>query len=139
MFAWNFMNHGFLQNACVDIDGVLCGDPKPEDTSSIELMRRFYENVELKVKPRYFVKYLVTGRQERDRDVTTAWLEKHGIDYGTLVMRENRDIDIGEMKRDFYKDSNCQIFIESSIHQSQQICTAGPVICVEDLQLYDYS
>lgn len=34
---------------------------------------------------------LVTGRFEEFREVTTAWLLKHGIPYSKLIMRQNGD------------------------------------------------
>ncbi len=35
--------------------------------------------------------FLVTGRPEKDRELTQTWLEKHGIRYAALFMRPDGD------------------------------------------------
>ena len=142
MFAWNFMNHGLLTEACVDIDGVLCDDP-PEDLDEGPKYHEFITTVKPIVKPKFKVKYLVTGRLEGWRPQTVQWLVDNGIQYEELIMfnsdvrRELRNH--GVFKRDFYKSSGCKIFIESSEHQAKIISEVGPVICVDTLKLYDSS
>ena len=40
-FQWNIMNHGILKKACLDIDGVLCVDPTPEENDDGPRYREF--------------------------------------------------------------------------------------------------
>ncbi len=139
MFAWNFMNHGLLEQACVDIDGVLCRDPSPEECDWGEKYLKFLSEVPVRYAPKYKIRHLVTGRLEKYREETEDWLSRKYIKYDNLTMRFDPSIDIGEMKRDFYKDSKCIIFIESSEHQAKQIAKVGPVICTDNLTQYDSS
>ena len=39
MFEWNYMHHGLLRLCCVDLDGVLCRDPTPEENDDGENYR----------------------------------------------------------------------------------------------------
>ena len=43
-FQWNIMNHSILQKTCMDIDGVLCADPTPEENDDGEKYRHFLLN-----------------------------------------------------------------------------------------------
>lgn len=122
MFAWNFMNHGLLANACVDIDGVLTVSETDFST---------------KYRPRYQIKYLVTGRLEERRKETVDWLNDNDIEYEQLIMRPNEKISAEEHKKNFYKKSGCVIFIESASNQAEVISEVGPVICTDNLTLYE--
>ena len=134
LFAWNFMNSGMLAEACVDIDGVLCVDPDPDGD-----YMAFLRGATPLYRPRHKIHSLVTGRLEKHRLLTEDWLIRHHVEYDNLIMRQTSEDNIEEMKRDYYKTSGCKLFIESSTFQSPVIAKSGPVICVEDMQLYDSS
>ncbi|TIT90581.1 MAG: phosphoribosyltransferase, partial [Mesorhizobium sp.] len=41
MFQWNFMHHVFLEQCCVDIDGVLCLDPTADENDDGPAYEKF--------------------------------------------------------------------------------------------------
>lgn len=81
VFEWNIMHHTFLANSCVDIDGVLCRDPVPEENDDGEKYRRFLEDVEPLVIPSQTTGWLVTCRLEKYREIVEKWFQKHGFKY----------------------------------------------------------
>ena len=85
-FEWNIMHHNILTDSCVDIDGVLCRDPTPEENDDGERYREFLVNVKPLVVPTKPIGWLVTCRLEKYRELTEMWLKKHGIQYNYLIM-----------------------------------------------------
>ena len=83
MFEWNYMHHGLLEQACVDIDGVLCRDPTPEENDDGPRYIDFISNVKPRVIPTRKIKYLVTTRLEKYRKYTEKWLKKNKIRLAT--------------------------------------------------------
>ena len=145
-FEWNFMHYPeFLKRACVDIDGVLCMDPSPEENDDGEKYREFIRNARVKFVPTAEIGWIVTSRLEKYREDTEYWLEKHGIRYGRLCMlglesaEERRRLGIhAEFKAEVYKNAgDAACFIESDKRQAAEInrITGKDVICVEDLSL----
>lgn len=145
LFQWNFMHHLMLEEACVDIDGVLCLDPSEQENDDGERYRKFLsEAVPLHTTSRK-IGWLVTSRLEKYRDLTEAWLKAQGIEYGELVMlnlpskaERQRQAAHGSFKGEFYRRSSSRLFIESEVGQAQAIAEiAGkPVLCVETHQIY---
>lgn len=86
LFEWNVMHHAMLAETCMEIDGVLC--PPPDGTGGRDEAANQAPNeappLFLPTRP---VRTLVTQRPERDRAATEAWLRRHGVEYGRLVMR----------------------------------------------------
>jgi len=143
-FEWNIMHHNILTNSCVDIDGVLCRDPTPEENDDGERYREFLVNVKPLVVPTKPIGWLVTCRLEKYRELTEMWLKKHGIQYNYLIMmnlpnKETRVASGGHarFKAEIYKSVNASLFIESSYEQAQEIVrlTGKPVFCVETGQM----
>lgn len=146
MFEWNYMHHGLLEQACVDIDGVLCQDPTEEENDDGEKYIEFISNVKPRVIPTKKIKYLVTTRLEKYRKYTEEWLNKNNIQYEKLIMmdlpsKEER-IKLGNhglFKGEQYKNlPDTIIFIESNEHQAQVIAnTSGKdVFCVDNSKFY---
>ncbi|MEE2861632.1 MAG: phosphoribosyltransferase family protein [Paracoccus sp. (in: a-proteobacteria)] len=145
MFQWNFMHHVMLEQACVDIDGVLCLDPSEQENDDGEAYRRFLaEAVPLHTTSRR-LGWLVTSRLEKYRDLTEAWLARQGIEYGQLVMLDlpskaerQRLAAHGSFKADFYRKSNALLFIESEDRQAQAIAqlSGKPVLSVETHEIH---
>ena len=146
MFEWNYMHHGLLENACVDIDGVLCQDPTDEQNDDGKKYIKFISTVKPRVVPTHKIKYLVTTRLEKYRKYTEAWLKKNNIEYEQLIMmnlasKEER-IRLGNhglYKGEEYKKlDDALIFIESSEHQAPVIANVSGklVYCVDNGKLY---
>ena len=83
-FQWNIMNHGILKKACLDIDGVLCVDPTPEENDDGPRYREFLLNAQPLFIPRTEVGTLVTSRLEKYRPETMAWLKTVSYTHLTL-------------------------------------------------------
>lgn len=146
MFEWNYMHHAKLEQACVDIDGVLCQDPTEEENDDGEKYIDFISNVKPRVVPTRKIKYLVTTRLEKYRKYTEEWLNKNNIQYENLIMLDlpskAERIKLGnhgKYKGEQYKNlSDTIIFIESNEHQAQVIANVSgkDVFCVDNSKLY---
>lgn len=138
MFEWNYMHHWALEYTCMDIDGVICDDPGVSERLSEKKYREFLENAKAKIIPTKRVGKLVSGRREKYRKETEAWLKKNGVAYEELFMipNENNAGDHAAFKADIYKNSDSILFIESSYEQAVRICeiTKKQVFCVENGQ-----
>lgn len=146
IFEWNIMHHGVLTDSCLDIDGVLCRDPSPQENDDGDKYRQFISTVNPLVVPTKTVGWLVTCRLEKYRELTEKWLKEHGIKYNHLMMMDLPDketrIALGthaDFKAKVYKTTNAALFIESSYSQAQEIARrAGKtVFCTETWQIVD--
>lgn len=144
VFGWNVLHHAVLGNACVDIDGVLCRDPTPEENDDGDNYRQFLSEVEPNFQPADHIGWLVTCRLEKYREETEAWLDEHGIEYGELVMMDCPDMqtrraagDHAAYKARVYEEVEASLFVESSPEQAREICgRAGmPVFCYETSEM----
>lgn len=138
VFEWNLFHHPYLINACFDLDGVLCCDPIIDDDG--EQYIHFLETATPLFIPTAPIGAIITCRLEKYRKQTEAWLSKYNINYQKLIMLDlpTKTARIkwgkhGEYKGEYYKNSHCSIFIESSLRQAQIIAkiSGKPVICVE--------
>lgn len=146
VFEWNVMHHSILAYSCVDIDGVLCRDPSPQENDDGDKYRQFISTVNPLVVPSKTVGWLVTCRLEKYRKLTEKWLNKHDIKYNHLIMMDLPDketrIALGthaDFKAKVYKTTNAALFIESSYDQAQEIarCTGKTILCTETWQIVD--
>ena len=88
-----------------DMDGVLCAD-------------RYLSPLFI---PPFKLHEVITGRAERWREITVDWLDKHGVEYGELVMIPNVTMDrevIAKFKAEVYSRSKADVFVESCPHQT---------------------
>ncbi len=140
MFQWNFMHHMFLEQCCVDIDGVLCLDPTEEENDDGPAYEKFLSEARPLLGPTRKIGWLVTSRLEKYRKLTEAWLDRHEIKYDHLIMldlpskAERQRLGAhGSFKADFYRKSNAILFIESEHEQALKIAklSGKPVLCVE--------
>lgn len=76
VWEWNVMHHPVLANSCVDIDGVLCRNPTPQENDDGEEYRRFLADVEPLIVPSKPIGWLVTCRLEKYRELTRGMAEK---------------------------------------------------------------
>jgi orotate phosphoribosyltransferase len=145
VFEWNILYHSKLENACVDIDGILCRDPKPAENDDGEKYKDFIKTVDPLIKPSREIKYLVTCRLEKYREETKEWLRKNGINYQNLIMMDLPDMETrqrlnnhAEYKANVYEETGTEIFIESSRQQAIEIAkiTGKPVFCYENGKMF---
>jgi uncharacterized HAD superfamily protein/hypoxanthine phosphoribosyltransferase len=145
MFEWNIMHHPWLQQACMDIDGVLCSDPTDEENDDGVNYSRFLDEAKPMWIPTVPVGWLVTSRLEKYRAQTEHWLARHNIKYGELIMlnmksaAERRAAGChGKFKGEVYSSKPAEIFIESNPSQSREIAELAckAVFCTEDRQVY---
>jgi orotate phosphoribosyltransferase len=148
MFEWNFMHHGDMPKWCVDIDGVLCRDPTDEENDDGEKYLHFLKNVEPLIIPSFPVGWLVTCRIEKYRQITEAWLAKHGVKYEKLLMMNfpNKEARVAAashsvFKANIYKKTAALLFVESSLKQAIEIAklSGKDVFCIETREIVNPS
>jgi orotate phosphoribosyltransferase len=144
MFEWNWYRNWWLQSAMLDMDGVICEDWKhrPEQDQDPEFERHVTEARPLFV-PQIPIRAVVTSRIERYRAGTEAWLRRHGVRYGALIMHPARTPeerrrwnDHAVRKAAAYRDDpDAKLFIESDARQAEQIYsrTGKPVLCTDTM------
>ena len=149
ILEWNFFNCSFSTCAMFDIDGVFC----PNVPIEVAIDDEKYVNWIANVKP-YFDRIpklfqaskLVTGRLEKYRSITEAWLLRHGFNYKELIMfpterekerNSNHYIVVGRYKADHFNSHNENFFVESEHSEASIIksLTDKVVICMEDKQI----
>jgi uncharacterized HAD superfamily protein/hypoxanthine phosphoribosyltransferase len=144
VFEWNILNHHILEMSCVDMDGVLCHDPLDEDNDDGERYLRFLENARPFFVPSYPIGYIVTSRLESCRGATEAWLKRHGIAYGQLIMLDysdaaaRRSLNVHSAHKALvYRKTGAKLFIESDIRQAVEIANFSKkdVLCIDSMQL----
>jgi len=145
VFEWNLFHHEMiLSRSCMDIDGVLCRDPYPEENDDGANYIKFLSTVEPRFIPTVKINTLVTCRLEKYRKETENWLNKNDIKYDRLVMLNmssayERRIwgKYGEYKAEIYKDPYYIFFIESSLREARIIRdnTGKSVFCTETMSI----
>jgi uncharacterized HAD superfamily protein/adenine/guanine phosphoribosyltransferase-like PRPP-binding protein len=139
-FAWNVMHHGAMATWCVDLDGVLCRDLTADEDDEGERYARFLQTAEPLFLPTNRIGWVVTGRLERHRAVTEAWLQRHGVACDHLVMHPAKSHaerkaagGVGRFKGDFYRRIDSGLFIESSLPEAETIASISgkPVLCMD--------
>ena len=145
VFSWNLMHHFLLSQACMDIDGVICRDPRKEENDGDVKYLHFIENVHPKIIPSYEVGAFVTSRLEKYRKPTEVWLGKYNYKYRELFMMNKSSMweriayGHARFKAEIYKKLSWAIlFIESSSLQAKEIAerSGKVVICTEDYNIY---
>ncbi len=138
VFEWNIMHTPMMASFCVDIDGVLCADPEPQQNDDAVHYRDFLRRAQPLVLPRYEIGWLVTSRLERYRAETEDWLARHGVRYRHLVMMDYPDQAARQKARAYdafkaaaYVDSGAEMFIESAPHTAAGVARLArrPVFC----------
>ena len=146
VFEWNIMHHPFMGQACLDIDGVLCVDPTTEQNDDGPNYRDFLSCTRPLFIPSIKVAHLVTSRLEKYRPETEAWLQRNGVQYGTLHMldlpsaEERRRLNIHhKFKAEVYaRHPQTRLFVESEDRQAIEIMklSGKPVYCIETNEMY---
>ena len=138
VFQWNLWKHHKLSRFGTDMDGVLCRDPSRKENDRGPKLLDFYHYAEPKFLPERPVKYIITSRLEKYRDVTEEWLKRHNIGYEKLIMKTNPDIKHGIYKANIINSLNMLLYIESDVKQAKQISERVniPVWCTDNQTLY---
>ncbi|MCS7306061.1 MAG: hypothetical protein NZ602_13275, partial [Thermoguttaceae bacterium] len=146
-YEWNLLHHPVLQEACVDIDGVLCRNPTPEEDDDGPRYEQFLREVHPLCIPSVPIGCLVTSRLEKYRELTEQWLAHWQIPYRRLEMLPLEDAAArtaftaqAAFKAAVFRQMGEQLFIESSFQQAQEIAylSRGPVLCIETQQIYTH-
>lgn len=140
LFEWGIFHHPVLENSCMDIDGILCRDPELKENDDGPAYRKFISTVPVKIRPSVRVKWLVTSRLEKYRDLTRTWLDANRIPYDNLLMLDLPDqatrIRLGShapFKAKMYAKTGAVMFFESSHAEALQIArlSGRSVICTD--------
>jgi len=138
MFEWNFQYNNNIRNSIWDIDGVIFKEPPVEDNT--EAYEAYLANPIPLYIPSMPIVGIVSGRLEKYRDITEKALKRYGIEYEFLelaqfdTIQERRKNDMGAIKGNIYKESQANVFFESSKQQAKTIrqVSGKDVICIEE-------
>jgi orotate phosphoribosyltransferase len=146
-FEWNLMHHPWvLSKTCMDIDGVLCRDPSPEENDDGTQYRQFLTSTERRYLPTAPVRWLVTARLEKYRALTEEWLRAHGVEYSELIMMDYPDMAArraanayASFKAEAYARTGALLFVESSSTLAAEVArlSGKSVFCLETRRMID--
>jgi orotate phosphoribosyltransferase len=85
-FAWNMQKHRRLPRWAFDFDGVICRDCTKHENDDGPRYKEFLKSVEPLFIPQRPIGHIVTGRAEKYRSETEAWLQRHGVQFEHLHM-----------------------------------------------------
>lgn len=134
LLEWSLFRSPMMARACLDMDGILCGDARPEQDDDGVQYREFLANTGRHVVPRGRVHRIVTSRLEKYRAETESWLARHEIEYSFLTMldlptladRRRLRPQAGFKADVFRSDPNAMLFIESESWQARAIARLVP-------------
>lgn len=142
IFEWNVFHHPIIESSCLDIDGVVCLDPRSEENDDGHAYKKFLLTAPQMVKPSYKIGALVTSRLEKYRDETERWLNAKNITYEKLIMLDLPDAETRRRlgshavhKAAAYRASSAILFIESELSQALEISklSGRPVLSIENM------
>lgn len=161
LFEWNIFNTLMMSplretggkdpflgaGLALDFDGIISQDPMPDEDKADDLSWLLNLRPGKYLPRRCRVALIATNRLEKWRSATDKWCEKWGVKYEKMVMSpydtvEARDNDYPNsamiVKGQAYKDSECNLFVESDPFQAQLIFeyTGKPVLCPITRQLF---
>jgi hypoxanthine phosphoribosyltransferase len=118
-----------------DIDGVLCEEPTKEQEKDI---RTFYKTAKPYRIPIVCLKFIVTARLEKYREVTEIWLKKHNVLYDKLIMRQSEEQSPRATKLKAIRKYKPDIFWESDPILSEQLylLTGCRTLCFNNMYYY---
>jgi len=135
MFHSQLMHDPWLRPMGIDMDGILC-----EDWSIDWDYNEFIENTKPYRIPTYNIDFIITGRLEKYRSQTEAWLKRYKVSYDKLIMLPEVE-DHGVYKARICRENNIQIYIESSRDQADYINANSNAItiCYDSGELFQKS
>ncbi|HEY0940189.1 MAG TPA: phosphoribosyltransferase family protein [Steroidobacter sp.] len=144
LFEWNAFHHACVENACFDLDGVLCVDPTTHDNDDGPRYEKFLANARPLFRPTLRIGHIVSARLEKYRTLTEDWLAAHNISYGKLHLvdlpSKAERIRLGahcSHKIRLYRETHASMFYESDLGQAREIATGSgkPVLCIADMTM----
>lgn len=140
LLEWSLFRSPIMSRACLDMDGILCGDATKEQDDDSVNYKDFLVNTSRHAVPRGRIHRIVTSRLEKYRAETEAWLARQGIEYNCLTMLDlpsekarNRMSPQGKFKAEVYRsDPHAVLFVESETWQARQIAHEVPGKAVFD-------
>jgi len=138
VFQWNLWKHHKLGRFGTDMDGVLCRDPSKKENDKGPKLLDFYHRAEPKFLPERPVKFVITSRLEKYRDVTSEWLKRHNVQYEKLIMKTDPNLKHGIYKANVINSNNMLLYIESDPKQAKQISERVniPIWCTDNQRIY---
>ena len=143
VFQWNIFNHpSVTKNSCYDIDGVLCGDPTPEQNDDGLEYERFLLTAVKCVNIRFQIGALISSRLEKYREQTIKWLRANGFKWKDLILLDLpskldriRTNAHASFKAQIYRKRPETLFIESERKQAIEIAflSGKDVFCTETM------
>jgi uncharacterized HAD superfamily protein len=144
LFSWNLFKSDKCGRVAYDLDGVLCENPT---AAQVDYGPRYAAFIETTRPPRCVrsrLGWIVTGRMERYRAATEAWLNRAGIRYGELVMAADDQQHTLEAHAQHKADwltahPECLLFVESHPRQAARIAelSGRAVVCAETEQAWN--
>lgn len=144
LFEWNAFHHACVENACFDMDGVLCVDPTAHDNDDGPRYEKWLANAMPLFRPTLRIGHIVSARLEKYRSLTEDWLAANNISYGQLHLvdlpSKQERIRLGAHcahKIRVYRETGATMFYESNLGQAQEIATGSgkPVLCIDDMTM----
>ena len=148
IFSWNVVNSWIVTKSCVDIDGLLCPDPAPDQNDDGIAYEKFLLTTNKLYSCRFKIAHLVTARLEKYRAQTEDWLHANGIQYDQLHMVNLPTAKERTQKgKHFHANHKAEIyaslhetclFIESASWQAKIIAESSgkPACCTETGDCY---
>ena len=143
VFQWNIFNHpSVTHNSCYDIDGVLCGDPSPEQNDDGPEYRKFIATAARNVNIKFPIGAIISSRLEKYRGETLEWLKKNGFKCDNLILLDmpskKARIDANAhapFKAEVYRNRPETLFVESNWGQALEIArlSGKDVFCTETM------
>jgi uncharacterized HAD superfamily protein len=145
VFEWNAFHHSVVEDACFDLDGILCVDPTTEENDDGPRYREFLRCAQPRFRPTGVIGNIVSARLERYRELTEQWLAANHIAYRQLHLV---DLPCAEertgqrthcaYKAKVYRESGAAIFFENEPAHAEEIAhlSGRPVLCTGDMHLY---
>lgn len=138
ILEWNFANAAHTEPYYWDLDGIICHDYTGPDNDGPEYLNFLSTAQPLYLPRRHPVRGIITARCETYRPQTTAWLQRHGVNYHALHMgpwqsanQRRHANQTAEWKAQLFKDSPATIFVESDQHLAEAIArlSGKPTLC----------
>lgn len=117
------MTMQFISNLGVDVDGTLTKEVIGKEIMTLDPKK--IEKMMINCSPKKGIDtlfdsdckiFIITGRQEKYRQVTTDWLDMYGIPYEDISMFPNNFYTINEYSMPKYVNLKLDMHIEKDIH-----------------------
>lgn len=144
IFEWNAFHHACVENACFDLDGVLCVDPCEHDNDDGPRYRNFISTARPLFTPTLRIGHIVSARLEKYRTLTEKWLAAHDVHYGALHLLDLPSKEErmrlrahSSHKIHVYRRTGATLFYESDAAQAREIAhgSGKPVLCVDEMSM----